>query len=131
MTIPGAPSNRILIVEDVVELREAMALYLRLVGYEVETAVDGRDGLAKLEQCDPLPCAILSNRDMPVMSGPEMIAAIRQNAKLASIPIAVISGSLGAVPGANRVLRKPLDPEALRHTVKELCGEADRNRSVR
>jgi len=69
--------KRILIVEDEVDLREAMAEALNDAGFTVLTAADGQVGLsmAKTEHPD----LILLDLMMPVMNGHEMMKKLRED----------------------------------------------------
>jgi CheY-like chemotaxis protein len=67
---------RILVVDDEPSLRETAALILENDGYEVLTAADGVDGLQALSKS--LPDLIISDLNMPRMSGFEFLAVVRQ-----------------------------------------------------
>ncbi len=116
--------QQIFLVEDDECLRDTMADVLIANGYDVATAHDGRDALLKLNATATAPDAILSDFEMPEMSGDVLIGHLRRNAKFAQVPIAVISAIPRTAPGANCVLRKPLFPDALVRAVKILCAGA-------
>lgn len=59
--------NKILIIEDEKVLRDAYELILKIKGYDVHTARDGKDGLSQYEMQQP--DLILLDLLMPVMSG--------------------------------------------------------------
>jgi len=67
---------RILIVDDERLIRETAAHILEGEGYEVLTAADGIDGLHALSKY--LPDLIISDLNMPRMSGFEFLAAVRE-----------------------------------------------------
>ena len=67
---------RILVVDDEPLLRETAALILESGGYEVLTAGDGVDGLHALSKS--LPDLIISDLNMPRMSGFEFLAIVRE-----------------------------------------------------
>lgn len=67
---------RILVVDDEPSLRETAALILESGGYEVLTAGDGVDGLHALSKS--LPDLIISDLNMPRMSGFEFLAIVRE-----------------------------------------------------
>jgi len=81
--------GRILIVEDSVTVREVERHVLASAGYDVVTAVDGKDGLNKIKRghFD----VIVSDVDMPRLDGIEMIRQLRSQERYATIPIIVVS----------------------------------------
>jgi CheY-like chemotaxis protein len=60
-------------------------------GYVVMTAVNGQDALVRLRASDNLPCVILLDLMMPVMSGTEFYDEMRNDPALADIPVVIIS----------------------------------------
>jgi len=83
--------NRVLIVDDEFGLAEMAADLLTILGYNVTTAINGRLGLAALEHMRP--DVILLDVMMPVMSGPEVVRALKKNPDLATIPIIMMSAA--------------------------------------
>ena len=70
-------SERILIVEDEADIREAMADAITQAGYEVKTAENGELGLkVALEEH---PNLILLDLVMPIMDGHQMLARLRDD----------------------------------------------------
>src|SRR3954451_11138795 len=67
---------RILVVDDDVSIRETATLILESEGFEGLTAEDGVEGLHSLSQC--LPDLIISDLNMPRMSGFQFLAVVRQ-----------------------------------------------------
>ncbi len=114
----------VFLVEDDDGLREMMAAVLTANGYVVVTASNGLNALVKLAAIRAVPDAILTDFEMPLMTGDVLIQKLRQHSKFAKVPIAVISGLPRAAPGADCVLRKPLFPDALVRAVKLLCAGA-------
>ncbi len=80
--------GRLLIVDDKRSVREAISLFMKCEGYEVLTANDGLDALNRL--VEPLPNLIISDLNMPRMSGFEFLAVVRQ--KFPHLPVIAISG---------------------------------------
>ncbi|MDP9158801.1 MAG: response regulator [Acidobacteriota bacterium] len=68
--------TRILIVEDDVTVRQTICKLLEEEGYEVSTADDGFDALLHLQQA--VPDLILSDLNMPQMSGFELLSVVRR-----------------------------------------------------
>ena len=115
--------NRILLIEDDEDIREALQTTLEMKGYEVSTACDGRQGLealAKMKQ----PSLILLDLMMPIMDGWEFINYVSADNVLATIPVVVITAnadSVGHVPHAKRVIKKPVDLDFLDEALRECC----------
>ena len=80
--------HRILVVDDDPSVLTLSALVLADHGYEVKTAVDGFDALAKLQKA--LPDVIISDLRMPNMSGFELLSVVRR--RFPHIPAIAISG---------------------------------------
>jgi len=108
---------RILIVEDDIDFREHLTALIRARGHEVEIAADGEEALLRLHVGEP-PSLILLDLMMPEMDGWTFRARMLQEPKLASIPIAVLSG-VGSVGNEaeklhiDHYLGKPVDLQAL------------------
>jgi carbon storage regulator CsrA len=123
------PARRALLVEDNANERELLARFLRMSGFEVDTAGDGADALDYLRSRER-PDVLLLDMGLPRCDGPTTIRAIRRDEGLASLKIVAVSGStpeewgLGSGPsGFDRWCRKPVDPSAL---IRDLEGELDR-----
>ena len=93
--------------------------------YRVEAALDGRDGLAKIEAMRPdlVVCDVM----MPGLSGAELVRAVRQDPQLDATPILVVSARNDDVSrvrllleGASDYLLKPFAVEELRARVGNL-----------
>jgi CheY-like chemotaxis protein/DNA-directed RNA polymerase subunit RPC12/RpoP len=81
-------ANSVLLVEDDPSIREILSEQLEEAGFKAQQAEDGIDGLVKLR--DELPKVIISDLQMPRMSGIEFISVVRR--RFPSIPVIVFSG---------------------------------------
>ncbi len=86
-TMLGQLGNRVLVVDDDPFIRKLISGRLVAAGYVVRTAVDGLDAVVKLRA--GLPDMIVSDLNMPRMSGDEFLAVVRK--RFPQIPVIVIS----------------------------------------
>jgi CheY-like chemotaxis protein len=124
---PPRPRPAVLVVEDDVDLRSALADVLRDDGFEVAVVGDGRAAMAALHEGFAADL-ILLDLFMPGMNGWEFRALQRseRDPAIASIPVVVVSGH-GNLDGAGldavAFLRKPLGLQAL-GALRELADDA-------
>ncbi|HWY67370.1 MAG TPA: response regulator [Terriglobales bacterium] len=93
-----SPKNRILIVDDDPSIRTMVATTLSVEGYEVATAENGFDALLQLKT--KVPELIVSDLNMPQMSGFEFLSVIRR--RFPEILVVAMSGAYesgDAIPG--------------------------------
>ena len=83
-------ANSVLLVDDDPTIRDLLSMQLEEAGFKAQQAEDGIDGLVKLR--DELPKVIISDLQMPRMSGIEFISVVRR--RFPSIPVIVLSGSV-------------------------------------
>ena len=122
---------RVLVVDDEAHIVQVVALKFRNAGLEVETAGDGDEALAALRR-SPFDL-VVTDLQMPVMSGIELARAMSADAALARIPVLMLTarGHLlreGEADSANitRVVHKPFSPRGLLAEVIELLEESRR-----
>jgi CheY-like chemotaxis protein len=92
--------TRILVVENDSGVRTTVAMILRVNGYEVETANDGFDALTCLRS--RVPDIILSDLNMPEMSGFELLSVIRR--RFPQVKVIATSGAYNAYSVPSGVL---------------------------
>jgi len=81
--------KRIFIVDDHAPVLRVLRLGLEEAGYEVETSNNGSECLVKL--CDGHPDFLVTDIDMPRMSGKELCLAIEQQFPDRTFPIVVLT----------------------------------------
>jgi len=115
--------RQILLVDDEVSVRDSLAMLLTSAGYDVTTAQNGFDALLHLKKA--LPDLIISDLNMPQMSGFEFLSVVRR--RFPAIGVVAISGAFqdgSEVPGgviADSFYAKGRShPEDLFRTVAEL-----------
>ena len=117
-------------VDDSITVREVERQLLTSRGYEVAVAVDGADGWNSVRggEFD----LVVSDIDMPRMNGIELVRSIKQDAKLRSLPVVIVSYKdreedrmRGLEAGADGYLTKSsFQDHTLLKTVERLIGEA-------
>jgi DNA-binding response OmpR family regulator len=115
--------RRILVVEDDADTREVLAAALEHAGYSVTGAVDGIEAQQLLDTAAP--DAIVLDLWLPRLDGAAFLARLRHAARHADIPVVVVTAAPVSTEvrlGANVVLAKPFDLEALVASLHDLCG---------
>lgn len=109
----------VVIADDEAGIRDFVAAALTWEGYDAVPAADGREALAYIEA--RAPALVLTDLQMPVMTGWEVVARVRR----AGLPIPVVV--MSAVPAvreeaakhrADGYLAKPFDLDDLLRTVQ-------------
>jgi CheY-like chemotaxis protein len=118
-------SYDVLIVDDDRDIRDTFASILEDDGFSARTASDGQDALEKLSLAKPK--LILLDLMMPRLSGWQFRAAQLRDARLASIPVVVITASANLQKSAEQLpgvalLPKPVPMERLLTAVRQHCG---------
>jgi two-component system, OmpR family, response regulator CpxR len=113
----------ILVVDDDPDIRETLRFVLEDAGYSVYLAENGKEALDLLAATEPPPGLILLDLMMPIMSGDEMLRALKAVHALATIPVTIVTASGAPMPKeASGLLKKPLDLDALLRVVAKNCG---------
>ena len=106
-------SRRILLVEDSSTMRRMLSTKLREDGFEVETANDGLQGLAKA-RLEPRPELILTDYEMPELDGAGLCQAVKDDKELRTIPVVMLTTLsqaenkiAGLTAGADDYIEKP------------------------
>ena len=129
MNIPFGP---ILVVEDIPNVRDLLAVTLRFKGYPVVTANNGQEALEQIVREQP--ALVITDILMPKMDGYTLAQRLRTDPHTRQIPVIFLSAtyvtpedkafalSLGAV----RFMEKPVDTEEFLLTVAEVLTQAPR-----
>jgi serine phosphatase RsbU (regulator of sigma subunit) len=119
-------SRRILLVEDSSTMRRMLSMKLQDEGYEITTANDGVQGLAKAAE-EPHPDLILTDYEMPEMDGAGLCKAIKADKTLRTIPILMLTTLAeidnkvaGLEAGADDYILKPKSPDDFREMFKRI-----------
>ena len=116
---------RVLLVEDAPFLRYAFGRLLRLHGFEVREANDGREALDCVGEFRPQ--LVLTDLMMPVMDGVELIRRLHDDPATTELPVVAITADSTEVAerqareaGAVDVITKPIDLPALLGRLRDL-----------
>lgn len=128
-TTTAVRKKRILVVDDSVTVREVERRLLENRGYEVTVAVDGADGWNTLQLQEF--AMVVSDVDMPRMTGIELVRKIKAHSVLKDIPVVIVSYKdrddervKGLEAGADDYLAKSsFHDDRLLETVLNLIGE--------
>ncbi len=119
---------RILVVDDSSTVRDEVAGFLRGNGLEVATAVDGKDGLAKLK-ADPGIKLVVSDVNMPNMDGLTMAEKIRGELRNTTVNLIMLTTESnpsmkerGKAAGIKGWIVKPFSGPAVLATFKKLAA---------
>jgi DNA-binding response OmpR family regulator len=121
----------ILVIDDDTNTRVLLRLLLEQHGYNVSLAPDGEVGLTLAET--QRPDLILLDVAMPRRSGMDVYLDLRNDSRIANIPVLIISASLShrdvqtwlGLPNVADALIKPFDISALLGRIEAICeGEA-------
>jgi DNA-binding response OmpR family regulator len=119
-------SVRVIVVDDVPDAAQTLALLLELDGYDVRTANDGAQAMALIDSFAPH--CILFDIDMPNVDGFELSKRVRASHGDDIVLIAVTAREnqdprvVGAFRVADHYFRKPLDHARLRKLLPPLPG---------
>lgn len=109
-------ARRLLLVEDSSTMRRMISTFLKDAGYEVDTAVDGRDGLAKMREKRPE--LVLTDFEMPELNGAGVCREMKADKDLRTIPVLLLTTLGGADSkvegldaGADDYIEKPKSPD--------------------
>lgn len=115
----------VLIVDDSASMRQMVNFTLTTAGHQVTEAVDGKDGLSKAaaHTFD----LIISDINMPIMTGLEMVPEVRKLQQYQAVPILMLTTESaadmkqkGKAAGATGWIVKPFNPAQLLNTIKRV-----------
>ncbi len=120
---------RILAVDDEPNIVRLIQVNLERQGYQVETANNGAQALAKIKANRP--DLVVSDVMMPEMDGFELLANIRRDPTLMDLPVIMLTAKAqdrdvmtGYQTGADMYLTKPFNPQELLQFVKRILSSA-------
>lgn len=125
MVMSSLPPSRVLIADDSSVCRDVLVILLKTSGYDVVSVYDGAEAVQAL-RTQTFDLAILDN-DMPNLNGIGALTQLRSF--LPKLPVVVCSGTVTPSDtvlyrqlGIEDVLKKPVDPRALRDRVAQILA---------
>jgi two-component system phosphate regulon response regulator PhoB len=126
----GRGTPLIVVVDDEPHIVQVLKLRLEIDGYEVLGAEDGEEALALVQEHRP--DLLITDYQMPYMSGVELCRAIRDDAETHAMPILMLTArqhsihdrDLGAC-AIDHILAKPFSPREISEYVARLLARGD------
>lgn len=124
--MPADPNMKILVVDDMTTMRRIVKNILKQLGFaNVEEAENGQEALQKLraERFD----FVVSDWNMPVMTGIDLLRAIRADAQLKAIPVLMVTAEaqqanlVDAIQaGVSNYIVKPFTAETMQEKLQKI-----------
>jgi DNA-binding response OmpR family regulator len=118
---------RVLVADDDRDIRDLVAFKLSQAGYDVETAEDGAQALARVRSAPP--ALVVLDVMMPGLSGMDVARQLRADAQTASLPIIMLTAKAqeadvesGFAVGVDDYVIKPFSPRELLSRVRALLA---------
>jgi two-component system, chemotaxis family, chemotaxis protein CheY len=118
-----------LVVDDSATMRRIVINALKTIGYS--DAVEAADGKEALARCDSSIQMVITDWNMPVMGGLDLVKNLRSDPKTAKIPILMVTTRslkediLQALDaGINSYILKPFTPEVLKEKLDQVSSFA-------
>jgi two-component system, OmpR family, alkaline phosphatase synthesis response regulator PhoP len=122
--------KKVLVVDDEIHIVHVVAIKLRNNGYEVISADNGAEGLKLALQ--EKPDIIVTDYQMPVMTGLELIEQLRQHEETKDTPVVMLTARSFAVPqeqqdelGISGCLSKPFSPKELLGNIEDILYQKE------
>jgi len=118
-------SVKVLVIDDSKTIRRSAENLLTKEGYNVITATDGFDALAKIAESRPE--IIFVDIMMPRLDGYQTCALIKNNSEFKGTPVVMLSSkdglfdkAKGRIVGSDQYITKPFSRDELLGTIKTL-----------
>ena len=117
--------KRVLVVDDEIHIVHVVAIKLRNNGYEVISAHNGAEAFELA--CKHLPDIIVTDFQMPVMTGMELVEKLREHEQTKDIPIIMLTARSFAIEDEQKqnlqiseCLSKPFSPKELLRMIEDV-----------
>ncbi|MFZ2149347.1 MAG: response regulator [Sedimentisphaerales bacterium] len=122
--------KKVLVVDDEVHIVHVVAIKLRNNGYEVLSADNGAEAFELA--CKERPDIIVTDYQMPVMSGLELVEKLRQRQETKNIPVIMLTARSFAIPKEQQedlqisgCLSKPFSPKELLGNIEDVLYQKE------
>ena len=120
---------KVLVVDDSPTMRRIVVQMLKRLGYgDISEANDGKEALGMLQGGSGFEL-LLTDWNMPVMNGLELVQAVRSDDQLSSIPILMVTTRnmkqdiVAAMrAGVNNYVTKPFDPKTIKEKIDKVLA---------
>ena len=117
--------KKVLVVDDEIHIVHVVAIKLRNNGYEVVSANNGSEAYELA--CEIKPDIIVTDYQMPVMSGMELVEKLRENEQTKNIPVIMLTARSFAISKEQQeqlkisdCLSKPFSPRELLINIEDI-----------
>ncbi len=117
--------KKVLVVDDEIHIVHVVTIKLRNNGYDVVSASDGAEAYELA--CSEKPDIVVTDYQMPVMSGLELVEKLRQTEQTADIPVIMLTARSFALEDEqkqrlkiNMCLSKPFSPKELLRDIEDV-----------
>ena len=122
--------KKVLVVDDEIHIVHVVAIKLRNNGYEVITAGNGEEAYELA--CKEKPDIIVTDYQMPVMSGLDFVEKLRSNEATVNTPVIMLTARSFAVEdkqkeelGISQCLSKPFSPKELLEIIEDILYQSE------
>ena len=117
--------KRVLVADDEIHIVHVVAIKLRNNGYEVTSAENGAEAF-KLA-CEKKPDIVVTDFQMPVMTGLELVEKLRQNEATKDVPVIMLTARSFAIEDEQKeslqiseCISKPFSPKELLRSIEDI-----------
>ena len=117
--------KKVLVVDDEIHIIHVVAIKLRNNGYEVISAENGNEAFELA--CEEKPDIIVTDFQMPVMTGLELVRKLRENEATKEIPVIMLTARGFAIEDEQKeelqiseFLSKPFSPKELQRSIDDI-----------
>ncbi|HON89995.1 MAG: response regulator [Phycisphaerae bacterium] len=123
-------ANKVLVADDELHIIHVVAIKLRNNGYEVITAGNGAEAYELA--CRERPDIVVTDYQMPLMTGIELIEKMRADDRTCNTPVILLTARSFAIPEemqqnlrVSSCLSKPFSPKELLKTIQDLLYQPE------